>query len=74
MLFGFWTVLLRSAHMGDVMRFKIDFIPSSYAPFALYWRKPTWFGGSWVRLYTFKTQADARELYEKIKDLPEYLQ
>lgn len=27
----------------------------------------------WRRLETFKTQNEAREHYEKIKDLPEYL-
>jgi hypothetical protein len=54
-------------------RFKIDFIASSYEPFALYFRKPTWFGGSWVRIDEFKTRDDAKAHYEKIKDLPEYL-
>lgn len=55
------------------MRFKIDFAKGSYEPIVLLWRKITWFGGSWVKLDDFKTIADAKAHYEKIKDLPEYL-
>jgi hypothetical protein len=57
-----------------MIRFKIDINPrGSYEPFTLFWRKPTFFGGSWVKIDDFKTHEDARSHYHKIKDLPEYL-
>lgn len=58
-----------------IARFKIDFKPGhgTYSAFRLMWRSPTWYGGRWVEVYTFDTQDKAREHYEKIKDLPEYL-
>lgn len=58
-----------------ISRFKIDFTPgsSTYSAFGLFWRQPTWFGGKWVRVDTFETVEKAKEHYEKIKELPEYL-
>ncbi|MGW1422720.1 hypothetical protein ACWAT4_21700 [Bradyrhizobium manausense] len=58
--------------MMNTARFKIDFMHGSYEPFGLFWRRPGIFG-VWVKLDSFKTRADAKEHYEKIKDLPEYL-
>lgn len=53
-------------------RFKIDFSQSAVYPFALYFnRGRLW--DAWERLDTFKTRDEAKDLYERIKDLPEYL-
>jgi hypothetical protein len=53
---------------GPTPRFKID-MHDGYAPFGLYAR--TWMG--WRKLDYFRTREEALVLYEKIKDLPEYL-
>lgn len=59
-------------------RFKIDLVCSSYAFFGLFVRRPAWhrrFTGMmrWEKVERFETRDKAREFYEKIKDLPEYL-
>lgn len=60
--------------MENTARFKIDFNGAgSYCAFALFFRKPTLFGSKWVRIDTFESIAKAKEFYENIKDLPEYL-
>lgn len=56
------------------MRFKIDHSGSYSWPYALFRRTSTWWGGTyWERLDSFETHEKARERYEAIKDLPEYL-
>ena len=58
------------------MRFKIDIYRSYTNYFGLYVRRP----GGWIRqdtwevLESFPTREGAMAFYEKIKDLPEYLQ
>ncbi len=59
--------------MTNKPRFKIDFYDSSFCPFALYFAERGYFSVNWRRLQTFETQEKAKEFYEKIKDLPEYL-
>lgn len=59
-------------------RFKIDFYASSFAPFALYFRRPCWHRFLtgltwWEKIDRFETRDAAMTYYEKIKDLPEYL-
>jgi len=55
-------------------RFKIDYYDSSYMPFALYFAHPRWFGTvSWRVIDRFPTRDECKALYDKIKDLPEYL-
>jgi hypothetical protein len=55
-------------------RFKIDAGYDSYYPFDLFVRGRYLGGWRWRRIGYFKTKEEALELYEKIKDLPEYLQ
>lgn len=55
------------------MRFKIDLYHSSLDPFALYVERKTLFGSKWSYIERFETRDKAKEYYEKIKDLPEYL-
>lgn len=54
-------------------RFKIDLYGSTVCPFGLFFAKKTLFGVNWIYLDHFETQEKAKEFYEKIKDLPEYL-
>jgi hypothetical protein len=56
-------------------RFKIDHYHSTYSPYALYIRcRGGWlWRGKWERIDCFQTRDDAKAMYEKIKDLPEYL-
>jgi hypothetical protein len=56
----------------NTSRFKIDF-HEAYRPFALFYRKWTWRGEKWARVDVFDTKEAAKEFYDKIKDLPEYL-
>ena len=56
------------------MRFKIDVYNSSTYFFGLYvHRRFGWMIWRWEMLQTFQTRDEAISLYEKIKDLPEYL-
>jgi hypothetical protein len=59
-------------------RFKIDFYESSYAPFALYHARRhclTWLTGGvdWYVIERNESKEPLIALYEKVKDLPEYL-
>ena len=54
-------------------RFKIDYYDSSWSPFALYRCHPGLFWNNWVVIDRFETREKCRELYERVKDLPEYL-
>jgi len=56
------------------MRFKIDIYSNSVYFYGLYVRRVHWFSEEWVLLQSFQTRDAAKEYYEKIKDLPEYLQ
>ena len=56
------------------MRFKIDIYGSSYYLFALFINRSSWFREEWEVVERFETRDKAKEYYEKIKDLPEYLQ
>lgn len=55
------------------MRFKIDLYDSFRDPFALYVERKTLFGSKWDYIDRFETRDKAKAFYEKIKDLPEYL-
>lgn len=57
------------------MRFKIDFYNGSSFPFGLYVQYPArgWIPRRWECIDHFATKDEAKALYEKIKDLPEYL-
>jgi hypothetical protein len=59
-------------------RFKIDSWDSSYLPFALYRKKPKWHAPltgacRWEMVESFENRDLAAAFYEKIKNLPEYL-
>lgn len=54
-------------------RFKIDYTGSSYSPFGLYHCEAALFGHKWSCVDHFETKEKAKECYELIKDLPEYL-
>ncbi len=54
-------------------RFKIDYDGGFYLPFALFFYELSWWGGKWKRLASFETTDKAKQYYELIKDLPEYL-
>lgn len=54
-------------------RFKIDYYNSNYAPFALYTREYSLWGEKWTIIDRFETIEKAKEFYEKIRDLPQYL-
>jgi len=55
-------------------RFKIDFNPdSTYVPVIICFSRKTFFGERWEKIGSFDSIDKAREHYEKIKDLPEYL-
>lgn len=59
-------------------RFKIDVYDFHALPFALYVKRTKWhsrFTGSvsWKKVDIFQTRDDVKSHYEKIKDLPEYL-
>lgn len=56
-------------------RFKIDFYDSSSWPFGLYVLRPAtwWRPAEWKHVDHFQSRDDAKALYEKIKDLPEYM-
>ena len=56
-------------------RFKIDYYRGSMAPYGLYFKMPDtwWSSNNWEHLDHFSTKDEAMALYEKIKDLPEYL-
>jgi len=58
----------------DNPRFKVDYSEDAYFPFALYVSKPKSFGRqSWKYVTIFQTLGEARAYYDKIKNLPEYL-
>jgi len=57
----------------DGHRFKIDFYDSDYSPFALYRRERHMFFDKWHVIDRRATRDKCREFYEKVKDLPEYL-
>lgn len=61
--------------MKTTERFKIDFNPgyAGYSAFVLLFREPRWYGAKWVQVSTFETVEKAKDHYEKIKDLPQYL-
>jgi hypothetical protein len=56
-------------------RFKIDLYDSHGFPFGLYALRKwsTWRPAGWVHIDHFASREEAKEYYEKIKDLPEYL-
>lgn len=56
--------------------FKIDVNDSTFRPFGLYHlasAKGFWDSDKWVLVDSFATRDEARDFWEKIKDLPEYL-
>lgn len=55
------------------MRFKIDLYNSCYAPFGLFFSRRRWLGSYWDLVQNFETHEKAKEHYDKLKDLPEYL-
>jgi hypothetical protein len=54
-------------------RFKIDIYLSSYRPFGLYFAERSLFGMKWKQIDSFEDREKALAFYEKIKDLPQYL-
>jgi hypothetical protein len=59
--------------MNDGPRFKIDFYDSACGPFGLYFREATLLGSRWKHIDHYASKEGALALYNKIKDLPEYL-
>lgn len=56
-------------------QYKIDYnkySADSY-PYALYVKSPKGFIRKWEFIASFKTKEEARELFRKLTDLPEYL-
>jgi hypothetical protein len=54
-------------------RFKIDFSWKPRYPFALFWKRRAFFRWKWVEIAHSDNRDDCLKLYEKIKDLPQYL-
>lgn len=54
-------------------RFKIDLSKKNRGWIALFHRQKRLFGKTWIQIDYFKYHEDCKTLYEKIKDLPEYL-
>lgn len=54
-------------------RFKIDIYISPYRPFGLYYAEHGWLSIQWRLLDSFDEREKAAAFYEKIKDLPQYL-
>lgn len=55
---------------------KIDIYDSTFSPFGLYKLKAKetmWSDAKWKLIDNFQTKEEAKEFWEKIKDLPEYL-
>ncbi len=59
----------------SAQRFKIDFCGSVHFPFGLFFAKQKWWGGeNWRLVESFDSRQQALDFYEKIKNLPEYLE
>jgi hypothetical protein len=55
-------------------KWKIDFYDSCYRVFGLYFNVKNCFGfRKWKLIEAFEKREQAKALYDKIKDLPEYL-
>jgi hypothetical protein len=57
----------------DKPRFKIDVSGYVGNIYGLFFRKRGWFRDTWDKIDSFDTREKAKEKYEQIKDLPEYL-
>lgn len=54
-------------------RFKIDLTDWARYPYGFFVLRKGWFCDKWEKLDSFQTREEAMTLYERIKDLPEYL-
>lgn len=54
-------------------KFRISYNVSSYQPFKLCVSRERWYGRTWETVYTFETEAAARDHYALVKHLPVYL-